>query len=34
MAAGSLSTMMVPEGSNAPKRKLCQLSVMLRTVAA
>ena len=34
MDAGSLSTVTVPAGSKAPKRKLCQLSVMLRTAAA
>ena len=32
-APGSLSTVMVPHGSNAPKMKLCQLSDMLRAAA-
>ena len=33
-APGSLSTVMVPAGSNAPKMKSCQLPDMLRTAAA
>ena len=33
-APGSLSTVIVPAGSNAPKKKLCQLIDMLRTAAA
>ena len=33
-APGSLSTVMVPAGSNAPKMKLCQLMDMLRSAAA
>ena len=33
-APGSLSTVTVPAGSNAPKKKLCQLIDMLRTAAA
>jgi hypothetical protein len=32
-APGSLSTVTVPHGSNAPKRKLCQLCDMLRAAA-
>jgi hypothetical protein len=32
-APGNLSTEMVPHGSAAPKRKLCQLSDMLRAAA-
>jgi hypothetical protein len=33
-APGSLSTVIVPAGSNAANTKLCQLRDMLRTVAA
>ena len=33
-APGSLSRVIVPAGSNAPKMKLCQLIDMLRTAAA
>ena len=33
-APGSLSTVMVPAGSKAPKMKLCQLMDMLRSAAA
>ena len=32
-APGSLSTVTVPQGSKAPKKKLCQLCDMLRTAA-
>ena len=32
-APGSLSTVMVPQGSAAPKKKLCQLIAMLRAAA-
>ncbi len=32
-APGSLSTVIVPAGSNAPKMKSCQLSDMLRADA-
>jgi len=32
-APGSLSTVTVPAGSNAPKMKSCQLSDMLRAAA-
>ncbi len=33
-APGSLSTVIVPAGSKAPKMKLCQLMDMLRSAAA
>ena len=33
-APGSLSTETVPQGSKAPKAKLCQFSDMLRTAPA
>ena len=33
-APGSLSTVMVPAGSKAPKMKSCQLMDMLRSAAA
>ncbi len=32
-APGSLSTVTVPQGSAAPKKKLCQLMAMLRAAA-
>ena len=34
MEPGSLSTVIVPAGSKAPKRKSCQLCDMERTAAA